>query len=138
LVDLSGIRRICVTTSDAGMDGAMTSRGDDDDPSHIDSIESNVRAILFQLLSAKVSLLRLYPDEICLGIMDDCIASFRAQHNLADRESSEGIVWEETSVEALLRLLEYLHGEINESLQDRPSAKQLRLCIDRLAQIILL
>jgi hypothetical protein len=116
----------------------MAPRDDDDNRSRVDSIESNVRAIFFQLLSARVSLLRLYPEDICLGILDDCIASFKAQHNLIEKEASEGVLWEETSMEALLRLLEYLYGEINERVNDRPSAKQLRLCIDRLAQIIML
>jgi hypothetical protein len=110
----------------------------DSEPFDVDSLKSDVRAIFFQLQSAKASLVRLYPDEICLGIMDDCIASFQAQHTPSEQTPSEGILWEETSMEALLRLLEYLHREIDEVLHDQPSAKQLRLCTDRLRQILLL
>jgi hypothetical protein len=37
-----------------------------------------------------------------------------------------------------LRLLEYLHDEIDEELKDEPTAKQLKLCILRLTQILML
>jgi hypothetical protein len=116
----------------------MAAGDDDDHRSHVDSLENNVTAVLLQLQSARASLLRLYPDEICLGIMDDCIASFKAQHDQIDQAANEAIVWEETSMEDLLRLLDYLHSEINDGLNDRPSAKQLRLCTDRLRQILML
>jgi hypothetical protein len=120
------------------MNRAMGQRDDNGDRPHIDSIESNIRAIYFQLQSARASLTRLFPDEICLAIMDDCLASFKAQHNPREPEANESILWEETSMEALLRLFEYLHAEIDEGLHDRPSAKQLKLCMARLTQILLL
>jgi hypothetical protein len=37
---------------------------------------------------------------------------------LSELQSNAGIVWKETSVGALLRLLEYVHGEVSERLQD--------------------
>ena len=43
-----------------------------------------------------------------------------------------GIVWKETSVGALLRLLEYVHREVSERLQDWHCAEQLETCIEHL------
>ena len=40
--------------------------------------------------------------------------------------------WKETSVGALLRLLEYVHGEVSERLQDWRCAEQLETCIEHL------
>jgi hypothetical protein len=66
--------------------------------------------------------------------MEDCVASFRMQHNLTDEDANEGILWEETSVGALLRLLEYVHREVSESLQDRRCAEQLEFCIEHVKE----
>lgn len=138
----SGPQAICPAEGrhaiDAGGNTAIHPRGDEGNRPDPDSIESNVRAIFFQLLAAQASLLRLYPDEICLELMDDCIALFKEQHHLIDHDEREGILWEETSLETLLRLLEYLHREIAEELDDRRSAAELKLCINRLRQIVLL
>jgi hypothetical protein len=58
------------------------------------------------------------------------VSSFRAQHNLTDEDADEGVLWEETSVEGLLRLLEYLQGEASDTLHDQRCAEQLKLCIE--------
>jgi len=102
---------------------------------HPNERQSDVEGILFLLLSARASLLRHCDDELCLSTMEDCISSFCMQHDLADDETNEGIVWEEASVGALLRLLDYLHTEVSESLQDRRCAAQLKLCIERLGRV---
>jgi hypothetical protein len=94
--------------------------------------QSNVKGVLFLLLSARASLLRHGADGACLRTMEDCVALFRRQHNLTGEETNRGILWEETSASALLRLLEYLHGEVSETLQDWRCAKQLELCIEHL------
>ena len=43
-------------------------------------------------------------------------------------------VLEETSIDALHGLLEYLHGEVSDNLQDRRCAEQLKLCIEHLKE----
>jgi hypothetical protein len=86
---------------------------------HVSERQSNVQGVLFLLLSARASLLRHGADDECLRTMEDCVSSFRLQHNLADGEVNEGILWEETSIDALHGLLEYLHGEVSDNLQDR-------------------
>ncbi len=115
----------------------MGTRGDNSERSmsHSIDLESNAKGVFFLLLSARASLRRLCADDVCLGIIDDCISSFQQQYNLTDEETSEGIVWAETSVGALLRLLEYLHGEIGERLNNRRCAQQLQYCIDHLTEI---
>ena len=87
------------------------------------------------LLSAKASLLRHGAGAECLRKMEDCVSSFRLQHNVSDGEANEGIMWEEeTSIPALLRLLEYAHGELTDTLHDRRCAEHLMLCIERLKE----
>jgi hypothetical protein len=66
--------------------------------------------------------------------MEECIASFQKRHNLTNRDMSEGIFWTETSLDALLRLLDYLRAEVRDQLNDQRCAQQLSLCIDRLTE----
>jgi len=66
--------------------------------------------------------------------MEDCVSSFRLQHNVSDGEANEGIMWEETSIPALLRLLEYAHSELTGTLRDRRCAEHLKLCIEQLKE----
>jgi len=40
--------------------------------------------------------------------------------------------WKETTVGALLRLLEYVHGEVSERLQGWRCAEQIETCIEHL------
>ena len=61
--------------------------------------------------------------------MEECVASFRVQHDLPHEA---GIVWKETTVSALLRLLEYVHGEVSERLQGWRCAEQIETCIEHL------
>ena len=86
------------------------------------------------LLSAKASLLRHGAGAECLRTMEDCVSSFRLQHNVSDGEANEGIMWEETSIPALLRLIEYAHGEVSDTLRDRRCAEHLKLCIEHLKE----
>lgn len=123
------------TTSAAGLDIAMRRRDAHDRPYvQANERQSSAQGVLFMLLSARASLLRHGAGEECLRTMDDCLSSFRLQHNVSDGEANEGILWEETSIPALLRLLEYAHGEVTDTLSDRRCAEHLRLCIDRLKE----
>ena len=97
--------------------------------------QEDVKGIFLLLMSARTSLPLHQADELCLSIMDDCISSFQARHKINERETREAIVWEETSLAALVRLLQYLQGEIRDRLRDRQCAEQLKLCIDYLTQV---
>jgi hypothetical protein len=97
-------------------------------------LESNAKGVLLLLLSARASLLRHGASEACARTMENCVASFRMQYKLTGEDANDGILWEETSVGALLRLLVYVHGEVSKSLRDRRCAEQLKLCIEHLKQ----
>ena len=96
----------------------------------LSELQSNAKGVLFLLLSARASLLRHGADDECLRTMEECVASFRMQHDLTNENTN--VVWKETSVGALLRLLEYVHGEVSERLQDWRCAEQLETCIEHL------
>ena len=97
----------------------------------LSELQSNAKGVLFLLLSARASLPRHGADDECLRTMEECVASFRMQHDLT-HENIPGIVWKETSVGALLRLLEYVHGEVSERLQNWRCAEQIETCIEHL------
>ncbi len=122
--------------SDAEPGGAMGRHDEKLDRSDPDSLESNARGVFFLLLSVRASLLRLYPEEICLGMIDECLNSLKAKYHLSNEEVREGILWEETSLDALLRLLGYLQAEIDERLNDPKLAERLKLCVDHLRQVM--
>lgn len=128
-------RPMFFTTPGARLDIAMRQRDADDRPyAHASEQQSSAQGVLFMLLSAKASLVRHGAGEECLRTMEDCVSSFRLQHNVSDGEANEGIMWEETSIPALLRLLEYAHGEVTDTLRDRRCAEHLELCIEHLKE----
>lgn len=141
----SGCRRpfrgpMFLTTRGTGWDIAARRHDADDRPyvrpgyAQASEQQSNVQGVLFLLLSARASLQRHGAAAECLRTMEDCVSSFRLQHNLTDGEVNEGILWEETSIGALHGLLEYVHGEVSDNLQDRRCAEQLKRCIDHLRE----
>jgi hypothetical protein len=129
-----------LTTTRTGWDIAMRRHDADDRPyvhaayTHASERQSNVQGVLFLLLSARASLQRHGAPDECLRTMEDCVSSFRLQHNLTDGEVNEGIQWKETSISALHGLLEYVHCEVCDNLQDRRCAEQLKLCIEHLKE----
>ena len=126
-------RSMCSTTADAELDNGI---GRCDVHGRViaqsNELQSNTKGVLFLLLSARASLLRHGADDACLRTMEDCVASFRMQHDLTHENTNAGIVWKEASVGALLRLLEYVHREVSERLQDWHCAEQLETCIEHL------
>ena len=90
------------------------------------------RAILLLLMSAEASLQAHVCDADCINILKSCISRIQKQYSLTDRDVSEGIVWREASIGAILRLLDYVTWEVQEKLGDLQSVQELGLCIDRL------
>jgi len=86
----------------------------------LSELQSNAKDVLFLLLSARVSLLRHGADDECLRAMEECVASFRMQHDLTHENTNPGIV------------LEYVHGEVSERLQGWRCAEQIETCIEHL------
>ena len=59
----------------------------------LSELQSNAKGVLFLLLSARASLLRHGADDECLRTMEECVASFRMQHDLTNENTNAGIVW---------------------------------------------
>ena len=57
----------------------------------LSELQSNVKGVLFLLLSARASLLRHGADDECLRAMEDCVALFRRQHNLTHEKTNPGM-----------------------------------------------
>jgi hypothetical protein len=108
-----------------------------DDRDQIAQRQNNAREVLFLLQSAQGSLIRMNADAGCVQLMADCIDEFQRQHNVGPPPADDGIVWEETTSAAVLRLLEYLHREIADVMGDHHSARQLRLCIVQFSKVAL-
>jgi hypothetical protein len=125
---------MCFTTMEAELDKVTGRRDIIDERSYaqLSELQGNAKGVLFLLLSARASLLRHGADDECSRTMEECVASFCMQHDLTHENTNAGIVWKETSVGALLRLLEYVHGEVSERLQDWRCAEQLETCIEHL------
>ena len=95
-------------------------------------LRSEACAILLLLMSAEASLQEQVGDDGCITILRTCIARIQQQYQVADCEVSSGIVWSESSLDAILRLLDYVKAEIQDKLNDLQSAEDLDLCVDRL------
>jgi hypothetical protein len=93
---------------------------------------SNVSGVLLLLISAKLSLQTHGADTPCIDILRKCIRTMQKQYSLSERDLNEAIVWKEASFNGILRLLEYVEGEVRDRLHDRPMADELQLCVDRL------
>lgn len=98
---------------------------------------NNAREVLFLLQSARDSLIRLNADAGCVDLIGDCITEFQRQHDVGPPPMDDGVIWEETTAGAVLRLLEYLHREIADVMRDQHSARQLRLCIVQFSKMVL-
>jgi hypothetical protein len=102
--------------------------------SYSDISRSDVKGMLFLLLSIRASLQLHGAGEDCAAILKECIASFQQRYDLSDDDMTEAIVWTETSFNALLRLLDYLRAEASDQFNDHRCAQQIALCIDRLME----
>lgn len=97
------------------------------------ALHSEVCAILLLLMSADASLEAHSADDDCINILKTCISRIQKRYPLADRELDEGIIWSEASIGAILRLLDYVKGEIWDKLSDSQCVEDLVVCIDRLS-----
>jgi hypothetical protein len=68
----------------------------------------------------------------CVDIVKACIARIQKRYRLADQDAGEAIVWNESNIDGILRLLDYARWEVRERLQDLQSFEELGACLDRL------
>jgi hypothetical protein len=90
---------MCFTTMEAELDKVTGRRDIIDERSYaqLSELQGNAKGVLFLLLSARASLLRHGADDECLRTMEECVASFRMQHDLTNENTNAGILWKETS-----------------------------------------
>jgi hypothetical protein len=97
-----------------------------------DELLSDVSGILLLLRSAKLSLQSYAVGDACIESLSKCIGRIQEQYKLTEVGLKDGIVWKEATIDGILRLLDYVEAEVREKLDDRKSADEVRLCIDRL------
>ena len=91
--------------------------------------------ILQLLHSAKASAAIHCVDDVCAGILEKCIWHLQKQHSLSQSDVGNDLMWAETSLPALLRLLDYAQAEVKDCLNDAPCSEHLKECIEHLIQI---
>jgi hypothetical protein len=87
---------------------------------------SDASGVLLLLLSAKVSLQAHAADSACIDSLTRCIGGIRKQYNLADCDLHGS---HEADMDGILRLLEYVEGEVRETLRDSAAADEVRRCL---------
>lgn len=110
--------------SGAGIENGTSSSND---------LLADVSGILLLLSSAKRALQTHAAEPACIDRLTTCICRIGTQYNLTDRDFNEGPTSKETSMDGILRLLEYVEGEVREDLHDCATADELRHCIQLLA-----
>jgi hypothetical protein len=95
---------------------------------------ADVLGVLYLLLSAKASIQNFCSDEVCGKILDRCISDLGKRYVLSASDISSRTFWADLSLAALLRLLEYIRGEVTESLSDAASAELVGQCIAHLME----
>jgi hypothetical protein len=85
------------------------------------------------LVLARSSVESNYPDEICIGLLDQCITHLTTRYGVSRARLSEGRQRHaSTELPALLRVLQYAKVDAIQSLNDSGCADLLSQCIRRL------
>jgi hypothetical protein len=98
-----------------------------------ETAQARALGMLELLLSAQASALLHCVDETCLARLNECVERLRATHELSTAgKRDDEIMWTESSLSGLLRLLVYLQAEATESLNDAVCASHLQECVSHL------
>ena len=97
------------------------------------AVRADVLGIFSLLLSAKASAQRYCADSFCEQILDGCLSDLRARYVFSSENLGDSF-WRELSLAALLRLLEYIRGEVTDRLSDKELAKRIEECRAHLMQ----
>jgi hypothetical protein len=99
------------------------------------SLLADVSGILLLLTSAKLYLETYHVGVGCIENLRRCIAEIQKRYNLQNCEFDDGKVWNEVLVDGIVRLLEYVQGEVRAKLNDEKSAHKIKICIDHLTNL---
>jgi hypothetical protein len=103
------------------MDGTRLKRKSDS--------REDVIAILGLLYSVSAALQMHRIDQVCRKSLASCANGIRMKHAVSGADFQEYVFCREPSFAALLRMLEYLRGEITATLNDQALGEQLAGCI---------
>jgi len=94
---------------------------------------ADVFGILLLLMSAKLSL-----ETHGVGCIDNlrrCIGGIQKRYDLQNCDFDDGTVCNKLRVDGIVRLLEYVQGEVRDQLNDEKSAYEIKICIDHLTNL---
>ncbi len=99
--------------------------------------DSRARALgmLELLLSAQASAEFHRIDKTCMTRLEKCVERLRAAHALPRPEAGAELVWVESSLPGLLRLLVYLQAEASDGLRDAICSMHLQKCVSQLMRV---
>jgi hypothetical protein len=97
-----------------------------------DQLRAEAHGVLVLLNSARISLEAHAVEDSCVATLMTCITRLQDQYDVSDGEVGAGIVWRQASVNAILRLLDYVKGEILDKLNDEQCVDEISMCIDYL------
>jgi len=97
-----------------------------------DQLRADAHSVLVLLNSARISLQAHAVEHTCVETLMACISRLQDQYDFTDGDVGGGIVWREASVTAILRLLDYVKGEILDKLNDEQCVDDISTCIDYL------
>jgi hypothetical protein len=93
---------------------------------------SDVSGLLALLISAKLSLEKRSGANPCIGYLEACVTRLRRNYNLTDWGVDERAIQNKVSIDALLRLLEYVRAEVQDKLDEKQCVRELGFCIAHL------
>jgi hypothetical protein len=100
-----------------------------------DGLLADVSGILLLLTSAKRSLETYDVSVGCIEKLRRCIAGIQMRYDLQNCEFDDDTVWNRARVDGIVRLLEYVQGEVRDKLNDEKSAHEIKICIDHLTSL---
>ena len=100
-----------------------------------DGLLADVSGILLLLTSAKRSLETYDVSVGCIENLRRCIAGIQKRYDLQNCEFEDNTVWNRARFDGIVRLLEYVQGEVRDKLNDEKSAHEIKICIDHLINL---
>jgi hypothetical protein len=98
-------------------------------------LRADLSGILLLLMSAKLSLESHGVGVGCIDNLRRCIGGIQQRHDLQNCEFDDGTVCDKIRVDGIVRLLEYVHAEVRDKLNDEKSTHEIKICIDHLTNL---
>jgi len=98
-------------------------------------LPADLSGILRLLMSAKLSLETHGVGVGCIDNLRRCIGGIQQRHDMQNCEFDDGTVCDKVRVDGIVRLLEYVQGEVRDKLNDEKTAHEIKICIDHLTSL---